>query len=75
MGPGARGRQQPGIAGSTSPGGLLHAGRAQAPAILASMRPSRSDILGAAALVLILTGLVIAIVVATIPAGGVPTLR
>lgn len=43
--------------------------------MLIAMRPSRTDILSAALLVLVLTGLVIAIVVATIPPGGPPTLR
>jgi hypothetical protein len=39
------------------------------------MRPTRLELLAAAALFVVLTGMVVAIVVATIPPDGVPTLR
>jgi hypothetical protein len=39
------------------------------------VRPSLIEMIAAAALVLVLTGLVVFIVVSTVPAGGPPTLR
>lgn len=39
------------------------------------MRPTRLELLSAALLVLILAGMVVVIVAATIPVDGVPTLR
>jgi hypothetical protein len=39
------------------------------------MRPTRLEILAAATLVVVLAGMVVAIVAATIPADGIPTLR
>jgi hypothetical protein len=39
------------------------------------MRPTRLELLGAVLLVVVLAGMVVAIVVATIPPDGIPTLR
>jgi hypothetical protein len=39
------------------------------------MRPTRVELVSAALLVVVLAGMVVAIVVATIPADGIPTLR
>jgi hypothetical protein len=39
------------------------------------MRPSPLEILAAGVLVLVLAGLVVAIVIGTVPPGGPPTLR
>jgi hypothetical protein len=39
------------------------------------MRPTRAEILAAATLVIVLSGLVVALVISTIPPDGPPTLR
>ena len=43
--------------------------------MLGGMRPTASEIIAATVLFLVLTGLVVLLVVATVPEGGPPTLR